>query len=394
MQKKVWAIVKGTDIKPSPGDDNLRDWLKDEQLAAGVIYLGLVNDQKSQVEDYLEDPKKMWEELESIHVQKRPSTRFNAYNSLLSISKQEQESLLSLTARIEKGMQEIKNLRPQSFTIDDLDKDLMSMAMVRALPQEYSSFVSSLILLPQFDFKTLKEAFILEESNRRATSASTSVTAVANLARVSNKCTLASKSTSKPPPPSPKLICEFCQTHNHSQDQCRLYKQFQQQATTQAMENRSKCHHFNSDTSSTPSNTKSLTPQSSQNPSKIQDGRNVEEFAGNASISSKSLSPQFSLSLCWCADTGASSYMTPHRAWFEEYEPYSIPIRVADGTVVNSAGIGSIHFQPRLQGIQCQQVVFHRVLHVPQLQNNLLSVLYLTSKEGFRVVAENQSMFF
>jgi hypothetical protein len=144
-------------------------------------------------------------------------------------------------------MQEIKNLRPQSFTIDDLDKDLMSMAMVCALPQEYSSFVSSLILLPQFDFKTLKEAFILEEINRRATSASASITASANLARVSNKHTLASKSTSKPPPPSPKLICEFCQTHNHSRDQCHLYKQFQQQATTQAMENRSKhcCFTFN-----------------------------------------------------------------------------------------------------------------------------------------------------
>ena len=41
MQKKVWAIVKGTDEKPSSGDANLRDWLKDEQLAAGVIYLGL-----------------------------------------------------------------------------------------------------------------------------------------------------------------------------------------------------------------------------------------------------------------------------------------------------------------------------------------------------------------
>ena len=65
---------------------NLRDWLKDMQVASGVIYLGLEEGQKSQIEDYLDDPKKMWETLESIHVQKRPSTRFKAYNSLLSIS--------------------------------------------------------------------------------------------------------------------------------------------------------------------------------------------------------------------------------------------------------------------------------------------------------------------
>ena len=74
MQKKVWAIVKGTDVKPSSGDSGLREWLKDEQLAAGVIYLGLEEGQKSQVEDILDEPKKMWDLLESIHVQKCPST--------------------------------------------------------------------------------------------------------------------------------------------------------------------------------------------------------------------------------------------------------------------------------------------------------------------------------
>ena len=162
MQKKVWAIVKGTDVKPSSQDDGLREWLKEEQLAAGAIYLALEDSQKSQIEDIMDDPKKMWQELESIHVQKCPSTRFNSYNSLLSISKLPDESLPALTARIEKGMQEIKNLRPSGFSLDDSDADIMSMAMVHALPQEYSSFVSSLILLPKFDFKTLKEAFILE----------------------------------------------------------------------------------------------------------------------------------------------------------------------------------------------------------------------------------------
>jgi len=163
IQKKVWAIVKGTDIKPAAGDDGYREWIKDEQLAAGAIYLGLEEGQKSQIVEFMEDPKKMWEVLESIHVQKHPSTRFNSYNSLLSITKLPEESLPALTARIKKAMLEIKNLCSDNFTLDDLDADLKSMAMIRALPDEYQSFVSSLVLLPKFDFKTLKEAFILEE---------------------------------------------------------------------------------------------------------------------------------------------------------------------------------------------------------------------------------------
>src|ERR1700742_172342 len=141
MQKRVWAIVKGTDTQPSPGSPDLRDWLKDEQLAAGVIYLGLEEGQKSQIENFQDNPKRMWEELESIHVQRCPSTRFNAYNTLLSITKQGDESLPSLTARIEKSMSEVKNLRPAGFSLADLDSDLLSMAMIRSLPAEYRSFV-------------------------------------------------------------------------------------------------------------------------------------------------------------------------------------------------------------------------------------------------------------
>ena len=143
------------------------------------------------------------------------------------------------------------------------------------------------------------------------------------------------------------------------------------------------------------SSTQSSTNTTSEQASLIQDREKVEEFAANASTSfSNSLSPQYSPSLRWCADTGASSHMTPHRAWFETYQSYSVPIRVADGTVVKSAGIGTVRFLPRLQGAQSREVVFHRVLHVPSLQNNLLSVLYLTSKRGFRVVVENHTMHF
>src|ERR1700742_3911264 len=391
MQKKVWGIVSGKDPKPSPGDAILRDWLKDEGVASGLIYLGVEDGQKSQIEDFLDDPKKMWETLEAIHVQKRPTTRFIAYNSLLSITKQDDESLPSLTSRIEKSMQEIKSLRPKAFTIDDLDDDLVSMTMVRSLPSEYQSLVSSLILLPQFDFKTIKEAFINEELTRKASLSSPGVTEAANFTKSSQKRQGNSKTSSSS---SSKPTCDFCNLQGHIQADCHRYKSFQLKARQEAEEvcqNRRK----NGSKSSPATNTQSSANATSEQASLTQDGEKVEEFAGNASTTlSDSLNSQSSLSLCWCADTGASSHMTPHRAWFETYKPHSVPIRVADGTVVKSAGIGSVRFLPRLQGAQSREVVFHRVLHVPSLQNNLLSVLYLTSKQGLQVVAENHTMRF
>lgn len=224
MQKRVYGIVKGTDTMPSPGSANLRDWLKDQQAAAGYIFLGLEDAQKPQVQDTLDDPKKMWETLESIHVQKRPATRFNAYNALLNIRKEPDESLTALTAKVEKAMQDIKNTRPDKFTLDNLDQDLMCMALTRSLPPQYSSFVSSLILLPQFDFKTLKEAYILQEENDKASNQSDSISAAANF--VSNN----SKQSKSSNPSSNRPKCDFCSMKGHIQENCHQFKQFKAQA--------------------------------------------------------------------------------------------------------------------------------------------------------------------
>jgi hypothetical protein len=54
------------------------------------------------------DPPKMWKCLEAIHVQKKPATRFNAYQSLLGIKKEENESLSDLIARADKASQDTK----------------------------------------------------------------------------------------------------------------------------------------------------------------------------------------------------------------------------------------------------------------------------------------------
>jgi hypothetical protein len=75
-------------------------------------------------------------------------------------------------------------------------------------------------------------------------------------------------------------------------------------------------------------------------------------------------------------DTGATSHMTPHRHWLHEYTPYVVPIKLANGGVVYSQGIGSIRFV--VNGVWLGPVQFSRVLHVPALCSNLLSILYLT----------------
>ena len=102
------------------------------------------------------------------------------------------------------------------------------------------------------------------------------------------------------------------------------------------------------------------------------------EFASNTSFnpSQQTLVPPNTH--LWNADTGATSHMTPHYHWLRDYSPYCVPIHLTDNTIVHSKGVGSAVFNTVISGRVLRPVEFTQVLHVPDLQNNLLAVLYLS----------------
>jgi hypothetical protein len=60
---------------------------------------------------------------------------------------EETETLSALMARTDKAMQDINSLHPSTFTLDDLDKELLCMTLIRDLPTEFDHFASSLLLM-------------------------------------------------------------------------------------------------------------------------------------------------------------------------------------------------------------------------------------------------------
>jgi hypothetical protein len=87
----------------------------------------------------------------------------------------------------------------------------------------------------------------------------------------------------------------------------------------------------------------------------------VTEFAGHAALSDymalNSLL-QLDAKFNWIADTGATSHMTPHRHWIHNYAPLTVPVRLADNTIVYSAGVGTVVFNPVLNGKAVRPVEF------------------------------------
>ncbi|KIY51167.1 hypothetical protein FISHEDRAFT_22557, partial [Fistulina hepatica ATCC 64428] len=60
--------------------------------------------------------------------------------------------------------------------------------------------------------------------------------------------------------------------------------------------------------------------------------------------------------------------MTPHKHWFRSYSAHVVPIRVANGTIIYSAGIGMWwSLYQSCKGRPSRSIVFHDVLHVPDL---------------------------
>ena len=86
--------------------------------------------------------------------------------------------------------------------------------------------------------------------------------------------------------------------------------------------------------------------------------------------------------------------MTPHRAFFVSYEAFVTPVKLADGNIIWSAGVGIIEFIPVCNGVERDPVGFTCVLHVPELNCNLLSVFDLLRRCGFSLRAENDLMTF
>jgi len=349
---ELWRVVSG-DLKCLEKPDPITEayiskndlWLGKMEKASGWIYLMVEPEQRIHITSLQDDPVKMWTKLEEIHMAKRAGARFNAYDDLFSIRKKEDESLMSVTNRIDSAMRTIQNLRPKGFSLDELDEELASMAMIRSLPDDYSSFVSSLLLMDKLKKDIIHQAFHTEETQRRRRAETEDSTSTA--LNISN---------------SSSGNCGFCDKPGHTMDKCYKYQRAQKDARKPRSKNKDKARAVAEQT---------------------HDASNVQETAGRVvSLHTTTTSKTYN---DWNADTGATSHMTPHRQWLLDYKPYVVPIRLADNTIVYSAGVGSVVFNPIIKGEKCCPVQFTRVLHVPMLHHNLLSVLFLTRQRKFDV---------
>ncbi|KAF8588979.1 hypothetical protein K439DRAFT_1333951, partial [Ramaria rubella] len=140
------------------------EWLETKDSVAGTIFLCIDNSQKDHVQDCRHDLEMMWDRLKELHQQCKAGPRFSTYDVFFSICKEENESLTELTGHVSRAMAHIKSLRPSHFGMQQLDKELQSMALIHALPPDYNSFVDLLFLIDKLTLAGLRGALHNQEN--------------------------------------------------------------------------------------------------------------------------------------------------------------------------------------------------------------------------------------
>jgi len=420
-QKKLSLFLDATHTRPNPsatqllGNDGWRyseqqtRWDEGRRAANGLIYAALPANVRT---DYIttyraNDPVAFMRELQTRFGGARPGLRFSAIENQLSLTKDPNETYMKLYDRNAKLGQERARLRDPNATVATVDKEINVLCLIRAL----STYDQS-----------QQDATIVSAVNANiASTAAVSLTFVKNMftnyddmnkrkheQQVANRSREVTNNDAKKDKISIQdglkkfheacglSACFFCNSTKHTTERCFKIKELQaswEKARKSYNSNRdAKKQGWKPKAKANAANEVNVSDATSQLESFSVSQRIFATSAQIANLARSSTTIAAAMSR-WNTDTGCSTTMTGVREHFKTYMPYRVPIQLADGHVVYSAGVGSVEFVPVVNGSDAAPFTFERVLHVPQLSVSLFSV-YQAMSTGVEVHGKARKVYF
>ncbi|KAJ7621102.1 hypothetical protein FB45DRAFT_928338 [Roridomyces roridus] len=213
-------------ITPDPEAD--AETVASREKCAGILWGMLSKEVKPLVRAHEDDPKALWEALETILAPRKAGARFNAYRTLTSIRLREDETLLALTGRISTAMRLLKESRSKTFTLDNADEELQAVVLLMALPDEQFSVLKAPFEQSSADLKVaeIETAYANHQAFRTAHQEGDtnqhnplSGLAMAVTSPVSNNLSPSNSALAAAPPAVP-VTCPGCGRSGHTLFQC------------------------------------------------------------------------------------------------------------------------------------------------------------------------------
>ena len=114
-------------------------------------------------------------------------------------------------------MQQVKELRPDKFDLDQLDQDLTCMSLIRALPPNMENLAQQLLLKDALTKEIIINAFVQHD-----------ITTSAGFKAPEAAFHTSGTSSSSPSSSSP--TCKFCNRSGHTMDECYKFKRAHEKA--------------------------------------------------------------------------------------------------------------------------------------------------------------------
>ena len=395
--KGLWRYAKGAVTEPKPKDATAvtdaeyrtqEEYQQRLEKAAGELWLAMEEPLRPQFKGKRSTPKDLYDAMKAAFNIQEAGTRFAALSDFFDVNlgddAEATTALTDLLSRVDEAMTRVQSLRPSTgYDLDKMDLELKAMVTMRALAAspnpQHANMYTSLLLDKALTYETVKEMIAREFASHRMTADGTPL--AANRAGYTPECYNCK---------GPHLIrdCPKFKPDWKKEEEAAAA------ASTSKRQGKKKKGGANaSGASSAPS-----APSDASSTASTSAAAARVESAGQASAftSSPALKEwlQSKAAANFNTDTGASLHMTPRRDWFVTYSPHRVPVRLANGAIVYSAGIGSVEYQPVDGEKALMPIVFFDVLHVPLLTSNLLSIYHLTAHKGYEVSIKDKRVAF
>ncbi|UYV75574.1 hypothetical protein LAZ67_13000650, partial [Cordylochernes scorpioides] len=341
----LWEVV--TENIP---DEPKIEWKKKDSKARAIINLSIADSQIVHVKNLL-TAKATWDTLKNIYERKTLSGKIYLLRKLYSLKLEEDKDMQQ---HITTMMELVDKLRTIGETLKDSH---ITAILLCSLPKSYSNLITMLESRPD-DELTLEftKNKLLDEHTRRVESSKDESTA--------SKALKSLHGASSQRREKEKKFCSFCHKPNHSKEECWHY---------QKRNNSNKEYKYvNSRRGNVPkyTNQSSVTQEQSTN-QRTTKGLNPKAL--NCTQREASVHN-------WFIDSGATSHMAYDESFFTELNREQTQnVVVANGNKLQAKGIGQGEIKVITPQGKTDTLLLTKVLYIPELTDNLLSVSAATS---------------
>lgn len=346
LGQDLWDVVDGTTAKPGEGGAEQLAWIKKDRRAMMYLTQALAKNQLSYVVN-CDTSNAIWERLMSIHEQKNKTSIHMVQAQFYEYKMDSKDDVATHITKVESLARRLKDMGEAPTESAIITKILCSLpSCYRGLLSAWDSTPENEQTLANLTARLLKEQEVEKKMEKLSLSEERNEALVAQGKRAS------SNSSNRRPQHQQKGNkkfageCYHCKKVGHREADC-------------------------------------WAKHPDKRKQKSAGAANVSEEDGPSALMADS---DGGLSGIWVADSGASQHMSSQKNLFQDFAPITsgtYPIRIANKSVMQCMGIGSLHLRSKV-GKKWSSITLLNVLFVPELGRNLFSVS-AASKNGAKI---------